>query len=242
MGRETSIAWTQSTLNVAWGCTKVSEECRNCYMYRLSPRFGRDPYQVKILYKGMEDLSRKVSKLNNMIFVNSMSDTFHKDIWDALLDCWFGVFSAYKNKTFQILTKRPERAVQYFRTRKVPDNCWIGTSVGIKSALSRIELLKQIDAKIRFVSIEPLIEDLGVVDFTGIQWAIIGGESDFKAPRPMKMEWVANIFRQLRRDHVAIFFKQWGGIGGDGAGGNLLNGETIQEFPIIPELKERMSS
>lgn len=206
-------------------------------MYRLSKQFGKDPYTVNITKAGSSphNLELAIKKMNSPMFVNSMSDTFHYGIPDSVLDEWFRAFAQHPEKQFQILTKRPERAVEYFKTRDIPENCWIGTSVGIKEAVPRIDLLKQIRARMRFVSIEPLIEDIGEshIDFKGIQWAIIGGESDLKAPRPMEKEWVANVFWQLRRDGVAIFFKQWGGIGGDGAGGDMLNGRKIQEMPIV---------
>lgn len=117
-------------------------------------------------------------------------------------------------------------------TQKVPENCWIGTSVGVKAALSRIKFIQGIDAKIRFVSFEPLLEDLGEVDFKGINWGIIGGESDLSMPRPMKPEWAYSLIKQMRSLGIPVWFKQMGGRGGGGAGGELLYGKKIQELPM----------
>ena len=242
MGKDTNIAWTKSTLNLAWGCTKVTRECTNCYMYRLSERFGKDPLHVQITRAGKSPgaLETAIRRCHQLVFVNSMSDTFHDDIPDSYLDFWFAMFQSYPSHQFQILTKRPLRAYDYFTKRAetredhvgVPDNCWIGTSVGIKEAKERINTLRQIPTRIRFVSFEPLLEDLGTVDMTGIQWAIIGGESDDAHPRPMEPQWAWSLIEQARVFEVKVFFKQMGGKGGDGAGGDLLNGRRIQEMPL----------
>ena len=233
MGRDTNIAWTKSTLNLAWGCTKVSQECKNCYMYRLSAQFGQDPTVVRITKAGStpKATDAAIRKMHELVFVNSMSDTVHKDIPDDVLENWFAAFAAHPEKQFQILTKRPERAAKYFETRVVPDNCWIGTSVGMASAKTRIDELRQIDDCIRFLSCEPLIEDLGELDLRRINWVIIGGESDPKAPRPMDPAWAERIIAQCKVNGVKVFFKQMGGVGGDGAGGDLINGRRIQEMP-----------
>lgn len=257
MGRDTNIAWTQSTLNLAWGCTKVSEECRNCYMYRISESVHRNPYEVDILGPhrkpwavdhsvqqigrfGLDIInpaymdyveSRIRSVKKGMVFVNSMSDTFHEDIPEEVLKAWFTIFETHPERQFQILTKRPGRARNFFRGRKVPDNCWMGVSVGMASAKSRIDVLREIDAKVRFLSCEPLIEDLGELDLAGIHWVIVGGESDYEHPRPMNPEWAESIRAMCQRERVVFFFKQMGGVGGDGVGGDLLNGIRYQEWP-----------
>jgi protein gp37 len=202
-------------------------------MYRLSPRFGRDPYKVNLTQAGLlgnvaDALIRNYGKF---IFVNSMSDTFHKDISDQTLDMWFNLFKRHPEKVFQILTKRPERAYEYFRARAVPPSCWIGTSVGIRATLPRLDFLRMIDAK-RFVSAEPLVEDLGAVDFTGIHWVIIGGESG-ETPRAMRPEWAESLVKQAHEQGCKVWFKQMGGKGGGGAGGDSLNGRKIQEMPEV---------
>ena len=233
MGKDTNISWTDSTLNLAWGCTKVSTECMNCYLYRLSPRFGRDPYKVQLTRAGWLGNVRRaqIVKCGKRIFINSMSDTFHDHISDLILDYWFADFAAFPEKQFQILTKRPERAAEYFCSREVPENCWIGTSVGIAEVKHRIDTLRQIKAKVRFLSCEPVLEDLGDLNLTGIKWVIVGGESDPSEPRPMKPEWAESIRKQCEDGGVAFWFKQMGGKGGSGAGGDLLNGLRYQEFP-----------
>lgn len=203
-------------------------------MFRYSKRIGRDPEKVEILAKEYGYVGKRIMGLNRLIFVNNMSDTFHIDIPFEILDVWFNAFQNFPDKTFQILTKRPARAVQYFQYRgSVPENCWIGTSCGIAQAKHRLDLLRLIKAKVRFVSFEPLLEDLGELNLEGIHQAIIGGESDFKNPRPMKPEWALNIIKQCKEQKVAIFYKQLGGIGGDNAGGNICPccQTTHQEFP-----------
>lgn len=234
MAEKTGISWTDSTLNLAVGCTKVSEECRNCYMYRDMDRYKQlDPYKVTLTKAGKDKslMRSKIKKSGEKIFVNSWSDTFHKGISDATIFNWFQVFQEFPDKQFQVLTKRPERASEYFKNQKVPNNCWIGTSVGIMESKTRINALRSIDARIRFISFEPLLEDLGDLDLSGIHWAIIGGESDLTNPRPMKSEWAENIVSQCREAHIPVWFKQMGGIGKGGAGGDILNGRRIQEFP-----------
>jgi protein gp37 len=236
MAKNTGISWTDSTLNLAVGCTKVSEECRNCYMYRDMSRYKQfDPYKVTLTKAGKDKSIMRylIKKSGQKIFVNSWSDTFHKDISDETIYNWFQVFQEFPDKQFQILTKRPERAYSYFMGYEVPYNCWIGTSIGIKESLSRMNYIKSINAKIRFISFEPLLEDLGKLDLTGISWVIIGGESDLTNPRLMNPEWAENIVSQAHKQGVAVWFKQMGGKGKGGAGGDLLNGRKIQEFPKV---------
>jgi protein gp37 len=138
---------------------------------------------------------------------------------------------------------RPERAKEYFSqpngigfdmpSKKVPRNCWIGTTIGVKASLNRLDILRSIPARIRFLSCEPLLEDLGKINLEGISWVIVGGESDPDAPRPMKSEWAWNIINQCKACKVPVFFKQMGGKGTGGAGGNLLDGKQIQEYPMV---------
>jgi protein gp37 len=236
MAKNTGISWTDSTLNLAVGCTKVSEECRNCYMYRDMGRYKQfDPYKVTLTKAGKDqNIMRNLTKKSGQkIFVNSWSDTFHKDISDETIHNWFQVFQEFPDKQFQILTKRPERMVTYQKSWGYfyPSNCWMGTSIGIKGSMTRLESLREVQAKIRFVSFEPLLEDLGEIDLYGVDWIIIGGESDLTNPRLMNPEWAENIVSQAHEQGVAVWFKQMGGKGKGGAGGNLLNGRKIEEFP-----------
>lgn len=232
-----------TTVNLAYGCTKVSTECKYCYMYRLGGIFKFDPYRVEIKAQTEQDAIKKIkqalrkdtsiswAKGKTIIFVNSMSDTFHELIPFDIIEQWFEAFKEFPDKQFLILTKRDKRMHEYCYDRPIPDNCWMGVSCGIFKAKERIATLAQIDCKIRFISFEPILEDLGYLGLHGIQWAIIGGESDYKEPRSMKKEWVDSIIKQCRYFHIPIWFKQWGGKGGDGAGGDLYEGKRIQEYP-----------
>jgi protein gp37 len=172
-------------------------------------------------------------------FVNSMSDLFHNDIPFEFLDRVFDVIQRTPQHTYQILTKRAARMRRYFAPgdRMIPSNVWLGVSVeNRKYGLPRIDELREIDAAIRFLSVEPLLEDLGEIDLVGIHWVIVGGESGPKA-RPMKPEWVAGIKEQCEDAGVAFFFKQWGGWGADGkrrhkkANGRIFAGRTWDQMP-----------
>lgn len=183
-----------------------------------------------------EPLKRKKP---TVYFVNSMSDLFHKQVATEFIDRVFEVIAASEQHNFQLLTKRPERMARYFSKREVPPNCWLGTSVEDKKyGIPRIDLLRRIPAKIRFLSIEPLLEDLGSINLRNIHWVIVGGESGPKA-RPMQPEWVDRIRLQCHTQGASFFFKQWGGWGADGVrrsksdNGRLLNGRTWDEMPTI---------
>lgn len=178
-------------------------------------------------------------KKPTIYFVNSMSDLFHKQVPSAFIDQVFNVIDACPQHNFQILTKRPNRMAQYFQKRSVPQNCWLGTSVeDRKYGVPRIDLLRKVPAKIRFLSIEPLLEDIGSINLRDIHWVIVGGESGPKA-RPMKPEWVENIRLQCDAQGASFFFKQWGGWGADGVkrpkaeNGRLLHGRTWDEMPNL---------
>ena len=170
-------------------------------------------------------------------FVNSMSDLFHHDIPDSFLDEVFAVIEKTPQHTYQILTKRADRLPEYFAERRCPPNAWLGVSVEDRAyGLPRIDYLRRIDAQVRFLSIEPLLEDLGQFDLAGIHWIIVGGESGHKA-RPMQEAWVRRIKRQADKVGAAFFFKQWGGWGADGVkrhkkeNGRLLSGRPWDAYP-----------
>jgi protein gp37 len=172
-------------------------------------------------------------------FVNSMSDLFHEDVPDAFIRQVFDVIRQTPQHTYQILTKRADRLPGFFSNYEAPRNAWLGVSVEDKKHGSpRIDALRQVPAHIRFLSVEPLLEDLGDIDLRGIHWVIVGGESGPKA-RPMKQEWVVNIQRQCEQQNVAFFFKQWGGWGADGKkrakkqNGRILLGKTWDEMPSL---------
>lgn len=210
------IEWTNETWNPVTGCTKHSEGCQNCYAEKMTKRLaamGQEKYKDgfgKVCFHNKE-LRREHragnrQKHNIMIFVNSMSDTFHKDVTFGEINSILTHCSLWdENNTFQILTKRAERLPDF----KYPENVWLGVTVEMAKYKSRMQYLKQTDAKIKFLSCEPLLEDLGELDLSGIDWVICGGESGPGA-RPCNPNWVRNIQKQCAEQKVPFFFKQWG--------------------------------
>jgi protein gp37 len=192
-------------------------------------------FSLTLLPTRLEDPLKR--KRPTTYFVNSMSDLFHDRVSDAYIEQVFDVIARTPHHTYQILTKRAPRMARYFRKRVVPANAWLGVSVeDRKYGVPRIDHLRTIDATIRFLSVEPLLQDVGELDLSDIHWVIVGGESGPKA-RPMKIEWALSIQRQCEEQKVAFFFKQWGGWGADGkkrakaANGRLLDGRTWDEMP-----------
>ena len=207
--KDTAIEWADNTINFYMGCTKVSEGCKNCYMYRLMPRFGKDPNFLNQM--NFDNIMKNLKKWNpSRIFVNSMSDTFHERLSDYAITEMFTVMLMNPKHQYLILTKRIERAVEYLSKQKLPNNFWIGTSIENENHIDRIDHLREIKASVRFVSFEPLLGYVMNFNLTGINWVIVGGESDPK-PRPMKDVWVANIFDECKARDIPFFFKQWGG-------------------------------
>lgn len=246
MTTTTKIEWTEQTWNPTTGCTKISPGCKHCYAEVMAQRLKAmgargygDGFALKIRSDRLtEPLNRRKP---TVYFVNSMSDLFHNDIPFDYLDCVFDVIAQTPQHTYQILTKRASRMRKYFSSsdRRVPRNVWLGVSVENKKyGIPRIDELRKVEARIRFLSVEPLLEDLGKVDLSGIHWVIVGGESGPKA-RPMKPEWVARIKEQCLNADVAFFFKQWGGWGADGKkrskkkNGRVFAGQTWDQMPIM---------
>ena len=244
MSTRTKIEWTEQTWNPTTGCTKVSPGCKHCYAEIMARRLKA--MGVKGYEKGFS-LTLHPNRLNEplvrrkptMYFVNSMSDLFHEDIPDDFIGQVFDVMKKSSHHTFQVLTKRAERMARFLASREISDNVWIGVTVENREhGLPRVELLRNIKAPIRFLSIEPFLEDLGVLNFTDIQWVIVGGESGPRA-RPMKQKWVENIKRQCDADNTSFFFKQWGVWGADGkkrskkANGRLFFGRTWDGMPAL---------
>lgn len=197
-------------------------------------------------YEREFELTLQPSRLNQPInrkkptvyFVNSMSDLFHEAVPDNYVDKVISVIRATPHHTYQVLTKRAERLPEYFAQRALPPNLWLGVSVEDRQhGLPRIEQLRKVDAAVRFLSIEPLLEDLGNLELAGIDWIIVGGESGPKA-RPMAPEWATRVRDQTKRAGAAFFFKQWGTWGADGerrhkkVNGRLLDGRTWDEYPV----------
>lgn len=238
------IEWTEETWNPTTGCDKVSAGCKNCYAEVMANRLqamGTPGYEngfdFSIMPERLEQpLKRKKS---TKYFVNSMSDLFHEKMPIEFLDKIMGIIDLTPQHVYQILTKREERMFEYFQNRRVPENIWLGVTVEDKKhGVPRIDKLRNIDASIKFLSVEPLLEDIGNIDLTGIHWVIVGGESGAKA-RPMKPEWALNVKKQCEEQNVAFFFKQWGTWGADGvkrskkSNGRILNGQEWNEYPEL---------
>lgn len=230
----TKIEWTDASWNPVTGCTKISSGCQHCYAELMARRLSamhvdkyKNGFQVTLHEDCLEEpLSWRKSKT---IFVCSMSDLFHKDVPFDFIDKVLSVIKRTPQHRYQILTKRAERMAEYFSTRTVPANAWLGVTVDVLTSKPRIDSLRGIkDAPIRFLSCEPLLEDLGQLNLDGIDWIIVGGESGRMA-RPMKEEWVLNIKDQVEKAGKAFFFKQWGTWGSDGIKRNKKkNGKTLQ--------------
>ncbi len=239
MSQNSSIEWTDATWNPVRGCTKISPGCKHCYAETFAERFRGvkgHPYEQGfdlrlVPEKLAEPLRWRKSK---MIFVNSMSDLFHDEVPDNYIVAVAQVMATAKWHTYQVLTKRSERLRKLLNTKlrfaAKQRHIWWGVSVEDKKyGLPRIEDLRNADAKVRFLSVEPLLEDIGKLDLQGIDWMIVGGESGAGA-RPMKKEWVLPLRDQCKRSGVPFFFKQWGGVRKAKAG-RRLEGRTYDEFP-----------
>ncbi|MDD5094425.1 MAG: phage Gp37/Gp68 family protein [Dehalococcoidia bacterium] len=242
MTQQTSIEWTELSWNPTTGCTKISPGCQYCYAETMSRRLKamglkdyRNGFSLTLHPDRLSEPLRR--RKPSMYFVNSMSDLFHKDVPDSFITAVVATISQAYWHTFQILTKRAERMAAYFANRRVPPNLWLGVTVeNYEHGMPRIEDLRRINAAVRFISMEPLLEDLGYLDLTDINWVIVGGESGVKA-RPMRPEWVLRIKAQCDEQGSIFFFKQWGLWGPDGikrskkANGRLLQGHTWNGMP-----------
>ncbi|MBD1431597.1 phage Gp37/Gp68 family protein [Sphingobacterium sp. DN00404] len=239
--KTSKIEWTEATWNPSTGCNKVTAGCKHCYAETMAKRLkamGAPGYENGFEFTLMPerlDMPMRIKKPTKF-FVNSMSDLFHEEMPFDYLDRVFDVMRATPQHTYQILTKREKILEEYCKTRDIPDNVWLGVTVEFKKAKHRIDILRNIEARIRFLSVEPLLEDLGELDLTNIHWVIVGGESGPKA-RPMKPEWALRVMRQCQEQNAAFFFKQWGTWGGDGvrrskkANGRVLAGQEWNEEP-----------
>lgn len=238
MAAQTDIEWTDSTWNPVSGCTKLSPGCDHCYAERIAERFRGTPDHP--FQRGF-DLTLREHKLREplswrrprRVFVNSMSDLFHKDIPRQFVDRVFDTMEQANWHVYQVLTKRSSLMRNYINRRyadgKAPPHIWLGVSIEDRKSLGRLKHLAQAQAAIRFVSFEPLLEDLGELTLDGVDWVIAGGESGPRA-RPVDADWVRSIRNQCRTSGVAFFFKQWGGTTSK-AGGNQLDGQTWKQYP-----------
>ena len=221
MSTQSRIEWTELTWNPTVGCTKVSPGCKNCYAETMARRLKamgvngyENGFQLSLMPERLaEPLERRKP---TVYFVNSMSDLFHEKVPFAYIRRVFDVMAKSPQHTFQVLTKRADRMAEFCNGIDVAPNVWLGVSVeNRKYGVPRIDVLREVKAAIRFLSIEPLLQDVGKIDLNGIHWVIVGGESGVKA-RPMSPQWVENIKQQCDKAGVAFFFKQWGAWGADG--------------------------
>ncbi|HTR30418.1 MAG TPA: phage Gp37/Gp68 family protein [Puia sp.] len=233
---QSSIEWTEMTWNPTTGCTKVSAGCKHCYAEVMATRLqamGVEKYsegfKIRIHEETLNDpYSWKGSKL---VFVNSMSDLFHPEIPLYFIEKVFRVMNDNPQHTFQVLTKRADRLYEVHDKLNWSKNIWMGVSVEDSRVVNRIDLLKQTNARVKFLSCEPLIGPLMNLELEGIDWVIVGGESGRKV-RPMKEWWVWDIRQQCQEAGVAFFFKQWGGINKKKAGREL-GGKVYSEMPAV---------
>ncbi|MBY0435123.1 MAG: phage Gp37/Gp68 family protein [Cyclobacteriaceae bacterium] len=231
---QSNIEWTELTWNPTTGCTKISAGCKFCYAEVMSRRLkamGLDKYKNGFKLSIHEDAldipySWAGSKI---VFVNSMSDLFHKDVPLEFTKKVFKVMNETPQHTYQVLTKRGDLLLKYDKELNWTANIWMGVSVEDEKVVNRIDYLRQTSAQVKFLSCEPLIGPLPNLNLNNIDWVIVGGESG-RRPRPMEKEWVLDIKSQCREEKVAFFFKQWGGTNKKKAG-RLLKGKTYDEMP-----------
>lgn len=237
MASGSSIEWTESTWNPVTGCTKVSPGCAHCYAERMTRRLtamGLENYKdgfTPRMHPHVLELPLRWKK-SQTIFVNSMSDLFHKDVSRDFILKTFDVMNQAHWHTFQVLTKRAERLAGLQGDLPWADNIWMGVSVENADYKRRIDFLRKTKARVKFISFEPLLGDVGEVDLRGIDWAIVGGESGPGA-RPMDPQWVMGLRDQCLAQGVPFFFKQWGGVNKK-KNGRLLEGRTWDEIPSPP--------
>jgi protein gp37 len=249
MADNSAIEWTQATWNPVAGCTPVSPGCLNCYAARMALRLSHMPNGTGRKYSGTARRARdgrpvfagrinldeqaldlpRSWRLGRIIFVNSMSDLFHEEVPETFIQRVFSVMEECPQHTFQVLTKRPERALKLADRLPWPANVWLGTSVELERYYKRIDQLAAVPAHVRFLSCEPLLGPLACMPLNGIHWVIVGGESGPGA-RPMEREWVHQIKAQCERADVPFFFKQWGGVRKHETGREL-EGRTWDEMP-----------
>jgi protein gp37 len=242
MATKSRIEWTEQTWNPVTGCTNVSPGCKHCYARIFAERLramGAPGYENGFdVTLQPNRLAEPLERTRSTIyFVNSMSDLFHEKIPFGYIEQVMDIIRQTPRHRYQILTKRPKQMLSFFEKRSPPANAWLGVSVeNRKHGLPRLDLLRHVEATVRFLSIEPLLEELGQLDLSGINWVIVGGESGARA-RPMKPAWVRTLRDQCLAKSIPFFFKQWGAWGPDGerrskkANGRLLDGQTWDGFP-----------
>jgi protein gp37 len=240
VAQATQIEWTDATWNPVTGCTKIGTGCDNCYAQRFAERWRGIPDHP---YEQGFDLKLWPSRLAQpakwkkprFIFVNSMSDLFHKNVPQKFIDAVFESMENADQHIYQVLTKRSSLMRRYVNRRyldaPVPAHIWLGVSIEDRDHIGRLKHLKETNARVRFISFEPLLSSIGDVDLSGISWAIVGGESGPNA-RIMNPNWARELRDVCVDQNVAFFFKQWGGVRPK-SGGRLLDGATWDGFPVV---------
>lgn len=232
---QSHIEWTEMTWNPTTGCNKVSAGCKFCYAEVMANRLhamGIDKYKNNFKLTIHEDALTVpyTWKHQKVVFVNSMSDLFHKDVPFEFIQKVFNVMNDTPH-IYQILTKRPDILLKYHEKLNWGHNIWMGVSVENQKVVTRIDMLRKTNARVKFLSCEPLIGPLKDMPLGGIDWVIVGGESG-RNPRPMNVDWVLDIQNQCKISNTKFFFKQWGGTNKKKSG-RLLEGRTYDEMPVI---------
>jgi protein gp37 len=238
---QSSIEWTEMTWNPTTGCNKISAGCKYCYaevMTRRLEAMGIEKYKDGFKLRTHEDalLIPYSWKSSKVVFVNSMSDLFHKDVPLEFIQKVFATMNDNPQHTFQVLTKRSDILLKYHKQLRWTHNIWMGVSIENEKVKHRIDDLRQTNARTKFLSCEPLIGPLPKMNLKKIDWVIVGGESG-RTPRPMDVDWVLDIQQQCERKKVAFFFKQWGGTNKKKAGREL-QGRIYNEMPEILRAEE----
>lgn len=232
---QTKIEWTERTWNPTTGCTKISAGCTNCYAEKMAYRLkamGSEKYKNGFaLSTHPEVLDQPYTWKPSIVFVNSMSDLFHEDLSFNFIKNVFDVMNDNPQHQFQVLTKRAEIAYEFSNQYQINDNIWLGVTIENRDVLHRLDYIKKSDVKIKFISFEPLLENIPNLNLNGINWVIVGGESGSNA-RMIEKSWVINIKNNCRDYHIPFFFKQWGGYNKK-KNGRKLNGKIYEEFPKI---------
>lgn len=233
---KSSIEWTCSTWNPVTGCTKISPGCQNCYAERMAKRLqamGNPNYSNGFKVTPQPSMLQHPLKWKTpqRIFVNSMSDLFHDEVELEYIKMVFDIIRKAYWHQFQVLTKRAERLLELSSKLDWPDNLWMGVSVENQQTSYRIDYLRKTEAKIKFLSVEPLIGPIKSLDLKDINWVIVGGESGPKA-RPMKEDWVLDVHYACIEHEVPFFFKQWGGVNKKKTGRTFLS-KTWNEMPVL---------
>ena len=233
---KTKIEWTDKTWNPITGCTQISEGCKNCYAKKMARRLHamRNPrYTNEFEVTIHEDLFNNplTIKQPSIVFVCSMSDLFHENVSYETIEKIFDTMKKAHWHIFQVLTKRPERLLEFSNRYTIPNNVWVGTSVENQENIYRADILKKVKAHVHFLSCEPLLGELSNLLLDNIQWVVVGGESGSGA-RPVKREWIIELRDKCRQANVPFFFKQWGGWNKK-KNGHELDGEIYKQMPEV---------